>query len=166
MRLLVTYMELREPPAGRPAPHVPAFPLAFQSERLSVEDYLVLYREIGTPLTWDSRLHMPQAVLAAFLSAPSTATFVLREADQAIGLCEFDAADTDEIELTHFGLVPAAYGRRIGPWLLDTALRAIWREATRRIWLHTDTNDHPRAQATYRRAGFEVYKEQFEDFPD
>lgn len=166
MRLLVTYMELREPPAGRPAPPVPAVPLAFQPERLSVEDYLVLYREIGTPLTWDSRLHMPQTALAALLSAPSMTTFVLREAGRAIGLCEFDAADTDEIELTHFGLVPAAYGRRIGPWLLDTALRAVWRETTRRIWLHTDTNDHPKAQATYRRAGFEVYKEQFEDFPD
>ena len=109
---------------------------------------------------------MPQAALAALLSAPSMTTFVLREAGRAIGLCEFDAADTDEIELTHFGLVPAAYGRRIGPWLLDTALRAVWRETVRRIWLHTDTNDHPKAQATYRRAGFEIYKEQMEDFAD
>jgi len=166
MRLLVTYMELREPPAGRPVVPVPADPLTFQPERLSVEDYLVLYREIGTPLTWDSRLHMPQAALAAFLSAPSTTTFVLREAGRAIGLCEFDAADTEEIELTHFGLVPAAYGRRIGPWLLDTALRTVWRKTVRRIWLHTDTNDHPKAQATYARAGFVIYKEQMEDFPD
>lgn len=106
---------------------------------------------------------MPRAALVAFLSSPSTTTFVLREAGRAIGLCEFDAA---EIALTHFGLIPAAYGRRIGPWLLDTALRAVWRETTRRIWLHTDTNDHPKAQATYRRAGFEVYKEQLEDFSD
>lgn len=166
MRLLVTYMHLREPPASPPALPVPAVNLAFQPERLSIEDYLALYREIGTPLTWDSRLHMPQATLAAFLSAPSTATFVLREEGRAIGLCEFDAADTEDTELTHFGLIPAAYGRRIGPWLLDTALRAVWRETTRRIWLHTDTNDHPKAQATYARAGFEVYKEQFEDFPD
>ncbi|RFZ89031.1 GNAT family N-acetyltransferase [Shinella sp. WSJ-2] len=166
MRLLVTYMELREPPAGRPALPVPAAHLTVQPERLSVEDYLLLYREIGTPLTWDSRLHMPQAALVAFLSASSTTTFVPREAGRAIGLCEFDAADTEDTELTHFGLIPAAYGRRIGPWLLDTALRAVWREATRRIWLHTDTNDHPKAQATYRRAGFEIYKEQMEDFPD
>lgn len=166
MRLLVTYMELREPLGSRPALPVPAAHLAVQPECLSVEDYLLLYREIGTPLTWDSRLHMSQTALAAFLSAPSTVTLVLREAGRAIGLCEFDAADTDEIELTHFGLVPAAYGRRIGPWLLDTALRTVWRETMRRIWLHTDTNDHPKAQATYRRAGFEVYKEQLEDFPD
>lgn len=166
MRLLVTYMELQEPSAGRPVLPVPVAHLTVQPERLSVEDYLLLYREIGTSLTWDSRLHMSQAVLAAFLSAPSTVTFVLREAGRAIGLCEFDAADTDDIELTHFGLVPAAYGRRIGPWLLDMALRAIWGEATRRIWLHTDTNDHPKAQATYARAGFAVYKEQMEDFPD
>ena len=166
MRLLVTYMELCQPPADRPALPVPVADLTLLPERLSSEDYLALYLEIGTPLTWDSRLQMPQAALAAFLSAPSTAIFVLREEGRAIGLCEFDAVGTENVELTHFGLVPVAYGRRLGPWLLDAALRAVWHETTRRLWLHTDTNDHPKAQATYRRAGFEAYKEQMEEFPD
>mgnify|MGYP001596740614 CR=1 FL=1 len=166
MRLLVTYMELCAPPAGRAPLPAPVAGLAFRAERLPVEDYLALYREIGTPLTWDSRLDMAQEDLAHFLSAASTAIFILRENGQAVGLCEFDAVETPDIELTHFGLVPAAYGRRIGPFLLDAALRAVWREETRRIWLHTDTNDHPRAQATYARAGFEVYKQQMEDFAD
>lgn len=166
MRLLVTYMELRDPPANRPVLPAPSASLSIQPERLSVADYVALYRAVGTLLDWDSRLRLSQAALAAFLSAPSTTILVLREAGEAIGLCEFDAVDTPDIELTHFGLVPAAYGRRLGPFLLDTALRAVWSGTTRRLWLHTDTKDHAKAQATYARAGFTVFKEQVEDFPD
>ena len=166
MRLLVTYMELRDPPANRPALPAPSAGLSIQPERLSVADYVALYREVGTPLDWDSRLRLPQEALVAFLSALSTRIYVLREAGKAVGFCEFDAVDTPDIELTHFGLVPAAYGRRLGPFLLDTAMRAVWSETTRRLWLHTDTNDHAKAQATYARAGFSIFKEQVEDFPD
>lgn len=165
MKLLVTYMEMRNLPEG-PALPPPSADLSICEERLSVEDYVALYRAVGTPLDWDSRLRLPQEALVAFLSASSTTIYVLREAGKAIGFCEFDAVDTPDIELTHFGLVPAAYGRRLGPFLLDTALRAVWGEATRRLWLHTDTKDHAKAQATYARAGFAAYKQQVEEFPD
>jgi GNAT superfamily N-acetyltransferase len=166
MELLVTYMELCVPPAARPTLPAPSANLEVRAERLSLEDYLSLYRAIGGPLTWDQRLRMPQDELAQLLSAPSTITLVLREVGQPVGLCEFDAANEQDIELVHFGLVPAAYGRRLGPFLLDTALRAVWLKATRRIWLHTDTNDHAKAQATYARAGFTPYLQRMETFPD
>ena len=165
MKLLVTYMEMRNPPEG-PALPAPSADLSICEERLSVADYIALYRAVGAPLDWDSRLRLPQDTLAAFLSAPSTRIFVLRERGGAAGFCEFDAAGMPDIELTHFGLVPAAYGRRLGPFLLDTALRAVWSEATWRLWLHTDTKDHAKAQATYARAGFAAYKQQVEEFPD
>lgn len=166
MDLLVTYMELCTPPADRLPLPPPGIDLEIRAERLSLKDYLSLYREIGEPLTWDQRLRMPQGELVQLLSAPSTITFVLREAGQPVGLCEFDAAKEQDIELVHFGLVPAAYGRRLGPFLLGTALRAAWQTVTRRIWLHTDTNDHAKAQATYARAGFTPYLQRMETFPD
>lgn len=166
MNLLVTYMELLAPPPGSMAHPPPSGNLEIHAEHLSVDDYLSLYRAIGVPLTWDLRLRMPVEAVAQFLSAPSTRTFVLREAGQPIGLCEFDAAEAEDVELTHFGLVPAAYGRKLGPFLLANALYAVWRAGTRRIWLHTDTNDHPKAQAVYARAGFQTYMQRMEDFPD
>ena len=165
MKLLVTYMEMRNPPTGWALPP-PSADLSICEEHLSVADYVALYRAVGTSLDWDSRLRLPQEALAAFLSASSTRIYVLREVGKAVGFCEFDAVDTPDIELTHFGLVPAAYGRRIGPFLLDTALRAVWSATTRRLWLHTDTKDHAKAQATYARAGFAAYQQQVEDFPD
>ena len=60
------------------------------------------------------------------------------------------------MELKNFGLVQAAQGRGLGPRLLHVALEAEWRRGPSRIWLHTDTWDHPAAIPTYRRAGFVV----------
>lgn len=166
MNLLVTYMELRAQPPSAAVHPAPSANLEIRAELPSVKDYLALYRAIGEPLTWDTRLRMPEEEVAQFLSATSTRTFILREEGRPVGLCEFYAVGAEDIELTHFGLVPAVYGRRLGPFLLANALHAVWREGTRRIWLHTDTNDHPKAQAVYARAGFKTYMQRMEDFPD
>ena len=66
--------------------------------------------------------------------------YVLRDQHgAALGFCEFDWEAFPHIELKNFGLIPAAQGRGLGPWL------------------HTDTWDHPAAKHVYERAGFRVY---------
>jgi hypothetical protein len=42
----------------------------------------------------------------------------------------------------------------------------VWSYAPSRIWLHTDTWDHPKAQFVYQRAGFRTYVQRVETFPD
>lgn len=150
----VTYLELgREPAAPPPAP--PG--VAVARERPGPEAYLTLYRAVGGPLRWDSREKLGAAALAALLASDALAIHVLRDGEgAALGFCEFDRRAFPTLELTHFGLVPAAQGRRRGPWLLAHALACEWREGARRIWLHTDTWDHPAALAVYARAGFVV----------
>lgn len=162
VQLLVTYMEMLRPPAGEAFP-APIAQAAVVSERLDAAAFLSLYRAVGEPLRWDLRLRMPAADLDVFLSNASTDLYILRLDGRAVGLCEFDRADTEDIELTHFGLIPDAYGKRLGPFLLDSALRAVWDRGANRVWLHTDEWDHPKAQATYRRAGFSVFAQKLEE---
>ena len=151
----VTYLELRRPP--QPAP------VRVGDERVTVESvgldaYLSLYRRVGAPWRWDQRLRMPAATLDELLRSGRLHVHVLRDGrGGALGLCEFDHAGYPEIELKHFGLVPDAQGRGLGPWLLANALEAEWRAGPTRIWLHTDTWDHPAAVAVYQQAGFEIY---------
>jgi GNAT superfamily N-acetyltransferase len=153
--LRVTYLEQREP-ARPPAVY-------WGSERVSIErmapqDYLALYRRVGAPLRWDQRTTMPAAELAALLAGESLHIYVLRDLRaEALGFCEFDRSAFPEIELKHFGLVPEAQGRGLGPWLLATALQDEWRSNPDRIWLRTDTWDHPAAVQIYERAGFTVF---------
>ncbi|WP_457581501.1 GNAT family N-acetyltransferase [Ensifer canadensis] len=162
VQLLVTYMEMRARPTGEPL-LPPVENATFTFERLAAEEFLSLYRAVGKPLRWDQRLRMLADELDAFLRSPSTALYLLRVEGRAVGLCEFDRADTDDVELTHFGLIPQAQGRRMGPFLLDGALRAIWDRAPGRVWLRTDTWDHAKAQDTYRRAGFGVFMQRLEE---
>jgi hypothetical protein len=164
-RFFVTYLEQRAPPAGSAlAPPVGSLDVAV--EVMDADSYLDLYRAVGTPLLWDERLRMSRNELDAFLQNPSTLIHVLRHEGSALGLCEFEGVGGRDVELKHFGIVARAQGKRLGPYFLDTSLRAIWRLQPNRVWLHTDTNDHPKAKSTYERSGFSVFRQAWEDFPD
>ncbi|HWJ34325.1 MAG TPA: GNAT family N-acetyltransferase [Steroidobacteraceae bacterium] len=152
----VTYLEQSEP-AQPPALYWGSERVTL--ERMTREAYLALYRSVGEPLGWDQRLSMPEAELEALLAGESLHIYVLRDAGGlALGFSEFDRSGFPHIELKNFGLVPAAQGRGLGPWLLATALQGEWRSNPDRIWLHTDTWDHPAALSLYERAGFRVFE--------
>ena len=159
--LLTTYMEMMAPPTGAPLSK-PLREARIERETLAPDAYLRIWRSVGEPLGWDGRLQMSLNDLHAFLMAPATHLYILRLNSAPIGLCEFDRAGGPEVELTHFGLIPQVQGRGLGPYLLDDALRRIWVPPTRRVWLHTDSEDHPKAIATYQRAGFVIYKRSLE----
>lgn len=163
--LIVTYMEMTAPPSSTPVT-APAPDAAVSREQLAGADYLVLYRAVGEPVQWDQRLRLQPTALDSLLGDPSNPVYVLRSQGQASGLCEFAGFGGDDVELAHFGLVAEAQGRGLGRYLLDSALRACWALSPKRVWLHTDTNDHPRAIATYAKAGFRPYLRRKETFPD
>ena len=163
--LLVTYMEMLAAPRGAPlACPLPGVTVA--RERLDLSSYVDLYRAVGGPVRWDQRLRMPEAELETVLASASTHIHVLRVDGEAAGFCEFNGVEEAAIELAHFGLVPAVQGKRLGPFLLDGALRAAWAYRPQRLWLHTDTYDHPAAQSVYERAGFRAYARRMETFAD
>lgn len=158
-------MELtRQPPPAPPSP----FPgrTSVAHERPAITDYLDLYAAVGTPVNWDQRLRMPRTALQALLDDDSTRLFVLRLDATAVGMCEFVSVLDAEVELTNFGLVPAAQGKGLGPFLLRTALNYVWSASTRRIRLRTDTADSPHAIPTYEKAGFRIVSRGMESFPD
>jgi GNAT superfamily N-acetyltransferase len=127
-------------------------------EHMRPEAYLALYRRVGRSVRWDQRLSMPAQELATLLASGDLALYVLRSAQgEALGLCEFDRSAFPDIELKNFGLVPPAQGCGLGQWLLSVALHEQWHSGASRVWLHTDTWDHPAAVRTYLRAGFSVY---------
>ena len=109
---------------------------------------------------------MPEADLETLLVDDATHIHVLRVDGEAAGFCEFNNVGQAAIELVHFGLVPAVQGKQLGPFLLDQGLRAAWSHKPQRLWLHTDTYDHPAARSVYGRAGFRASAERIETFPD
>ena len=158
-------MEMRQADPA-PARAKPAAGASVALERLDSASYISLYRAVGEPVQWDQRLRIAAEDRERLPALPPTHIPVLRVEGAAAGLCEFNGVGQAEVELVHFGLVPTFHGRRLGPFLLDQALRAVWSHAPQRVWLHTDTYDHPSAQSVYGRAGFKPYEQRMEAFPD
>ena len=165
-KLRVSYLVLCERPAAIAEDARPPG-IEISRQTLSLEDYLALYRAVGGPWGWDQRLNMPRNVLSDFLIGSSCHVFTLREGPRAIGFCEFDSSGLPDVQLMNFGLIPEAFGRGLGPQFLHAVLRQLWGELNpRRIWLHTDEWDHPRALEVYRNAGFVLDEERLEDPAD
>ena len=161
---VVTYLEMRAPPGQ----DVPSSPLALK--RVDVpqpEHYRDLFRLIGAPWLWFSRLVVDDSHLAAIIQHPRVELYsVLDEGGREVGMLELDFREPHECELAFIGLVPELSGQGHGKWLLAEAVRRAWREGVERVHVHTCSLDHPAALSAYRRAGFTPYRRAVERFPD
>jgi len=161
---IVTYLEMRRHPAA----DVPASRLSLRRvQQPPLNEYRRLFRLIGAPWLWFSRLIMADSKLAAIIHDPRVELHVVvDETGTEAGMLELDFRQPGECELAFVGLVPELSGKGHGRWLLAEALRLAWRESVTRVHVHTCTLDHPAALAAYRRAGFTAYKRAVERFPD
>ena len=161
---VVTFLEMRK----RPAPDVPPSPLSLRRiERPGLDDYRNLFRRVGAPWLWFSRLIMDDDRLLSIIRDPGIELFaVMDESGADAGILELDYREGSQCELSFVGLVPELSGQGHGRWLLAEALRLAWRDGIERVHVHTCTLDHPAALPAYIRAGFTPYKRAIERFPD
>jgi GNAT superfamily N-acetyltransferase len=161
---VVTYLEMHEPPTRE----VPTSALCLRRiERPDPEHYRELFRMIGSPWLWFSRLIMDDAKLAAIIQDSRVELHtVIDESGRDAGMLELDFREAGQCELAFIGLIPELSGKGHGRWLLGEAVRRAWRGDVRRVHVHTCSLDHPAALAAYRRAGFVPYKRAIERFPD
>ena len=161
---VVTYLEMH----ARPDAGVPSSPLSLKRiESPQPETYRDLFRLVGAPWLWFSRLVMDDAALTAIIQHPSIEVYVvIDDAGHDAGMLEFDFREPNECELAFIGLIPELAGKGHGRWLLDEAVRHAWRDGITRVHVHTCSLDHPAALSAYRRAGFTPFKRAVERFPD
>ena len=160
---VVTYLEMTEAPA-EPIPTA-----TLQLSRVvepSPDHYRALFRKVGAPWLWFSRLVMPDDKLATLITDPGIELFEVAAVEAVVGMLELDFRVAGDCELAFVGLVPELAGQGHGRWLLARALQLAWRDGVRRVHVHTCTLDHPAALRAYERAGFSAYKRAVERFPD
>jgi GNAT superfamily N-acetyltransferase len=147
---------------------VPDSPLTLKRVEVpQPEHYRELFRLVGAPWLWFSRLIMDDAHLASIIQHPKVELYaVLDEAEREVGILEVDFREPHECELAFIGLIPQLSGIGHGRWLLSEALQRAWRDEVRRVHVHTCSLDHPAALGAYRRAGFVPFKRAIERFPD
>ena len=162
---VVTTLEMRQRPPLRPMPDSRLRLVDWPKPSLA--SYRELFRRVGAPWLWYSRLAMDDAKLAAIVHDPAvTVHAALDPAGVEVGMLELDYRHAGACELSYFGFVPELAGQGHGTWLMAHALTRAWRPGVSRVWVHTCTLDHPRALGFYRAAGFVAVKRTVETFPD
>lgn len=134
-------------------------------ERPDPDWYRDLFKRVGEPWLWFSRLMMPNSELTAIIHDPHVDVFALWKDNRAEGLLELDFRVDDECELSFFGVTPPLIGSGAGRHMMNGAIARAWSHPTRpisRFWLHTCSLDHPSALAFYTRSGFTAYRRQIE----
>ncbi|MEU7178185.1 MULTISPECIES: GNAT family N-acetyltransferase [Streptomyces] len=124
-----------------------------------------LYTAVGGDILWTDRLEWPHARWAEHLGQPGVETWVAYERGTPAGFIELAAQAEGAVEIVYFGLLPAFRGRRIGGELLSYGTARAWdlagrwpgRAETKRVWLHTCSDDGPYAMDNYRRRGFRLF---------
>ncbi|MEO7277022.1 MAG: GNAT family N-acetyltransferase [Sphingomicrobium sp.] len=162
---VVTWLEMVE----RPEPaDIPSPLRLIRIEQPRLDHYRALFRLVGAPWLWFSRLAMGDEALAAIVHDPAVHLFtIVDEAEAEVGMIELDFRQSGQCELSFVGLVPELSGKGHGRWLLGEALRHAWAgDGVERVHVHTCTLDHPAALGAYRRAGFIAFKRSVERFAD
>jgi GNAT superfamily N-acetyltransferase len=161
---VVTFLDMTE----RPEVEVP--PSTLHLLRIydpTPDRYRALFRLVGAPWLWFSRLTLDDEQLLAIVRDPKVELFAVQDGNgRDVGMLELDFREPGSCELAFVGLVPDLSGLGHGKWLLAEAVSRGWRDGVSRVHVHTCTLDHPAALAAYRRAGFVPVKRAVERFPD
>ena len=162
---IVTTLEMRTRPPLRPLPasrlRLVAWPTPDPAK------YRELFRRVGAPWLWFSRLTFDDARLRAIIHDPAVSVFAAVDAAGIeVGMVELDAREPGACEISYFALVPELAGQGLGRWLMTETLARAWRPGVERVWLHTCTLDHPSALGFYRAQGFVAIGRTVETFAD
>jgi GNAT superfamily N-acetyltransferase len=163
---IVTSLEMTSKPPLRPTPQSGLQLKRWETPAL--DTYRALYRRVGEPWLWFSRLIMADAELAAIIHNPKVKIWAVTDLRGIeVGILELDFREEHQCEISFFGLIPELNGKGHGRWLMAMALQLGWAGGgVTRMWVHTCTLDAPGALGFYRKSGFVPYQRQIETFPD
>ncbi|MDZ7587925.1 MAG: GNAT family N-acetyltransferase [Parasphingorhabdus sp.] len=156
---IVTHLEMRERPMTN---FVADGPVALEYwPSPDPDEYLSLFRNVGAPWLWTSKLLMDRTALKAAITAPGIEIFRVNiDGQPGQGLVELDFRIDANCEILLFGLVTDQTGKGAGKAVMDATLATAWRPGITRVWLHTCTQDSPSALPFYKRRGFVPYRQE------
>ena len=162
--ITITKLEMHERPS-HVRPHLPhsgehTRAMLMKIDAPPLHFYRYLYTTVGDAYVWVQRRRMDDAALGAIVRHPQVEIYVLYVGGAPAGYAELDFRVKREVELAYFGLLPEFIGHGFGSYLLASAIDIAWLQPIERLWVHTNTLDHPRALPLYQKMGFVPYAQE------
>lgn len=162
LAVVVTYFEMNSRPSLIPSEHIQL--TIWQNPNIS--EYRQLFKQVGQEWLWFGRLLLSDDDLHSAINDPNITIFHIIFQGRKIGFVELDFSQTGQCEILYFGIIPEMNGKRLGREIMSETLAHAWRTDIERVWLHTCTNDSPRAPSFYQKVGFTAYKRATDTHPD
>lgn len=154
LELVVTYLEMTRPPVRSTRPRRLEALSVVKAHFPTASFYRYLYNTVGERWLWYERRSLSDTELLEIVHDPKVEIFVLYLEGVPAGYVELTSHDTEEIEISYFGLIPDFIGRGLGPWFLDWVVGKAWTAKPTKLLVNTCNLDHPKAIAVYQKAGF------------
>ena len=156
-RSVRTFLEMRDIADLRRAPLPDPSVRVEQVVECPASFWRYLYTEVGRAYYWIDRLPWKDDEIRRYLAEPEVSLWLMTVRGAPAGYFELKRDRVGGTEIAYFGLLPEFTGRGLGGYLLTVAVERAWAARTERVWLHTNTLDHPAALPNYLKRGFKAF---------
>ena len=119
------------------------------------------YKNVGKNHHWIDRLIWTDQQWSNYTSDNKVKTYILKNKDDLAGYFELIShKDKKEVEIAYLGLLEEYYNKKLGSYLLSTAIRNSFSDKTKRVWVHTCSLDHQNALNNYLSRGMKIFKKE------
>jgi len=119
------------------------------------------YKNIGKKHHWVDRLTWSEEEWIRYTSDEKVKTYVLEKNEDLVGYFELITHDDkNEVEIAYLGLLEECQNRKLGSFLLSSAIKKSFLNETKRVWVHTCSLDHKNALSNYVARGMKIFKKE------
>ena len=117
------------------------------------------YRSIGKEHRWTDRLVWTDKQWIEYISNQKVKTYILKKVDDLAGYFELIFhEEKKETEIAYLGLLKEYQSKKLGSFILTSAIKNSFTNYTNRVWVHTCSLDHKHALNNYISRGMRIYK--------
>ena len=128
------------------------------------EDFQInkfFYKSIGKEHRWTDRLVWTDKQWMEYVSDQKVKTYILKKGDDMAGYFELIFhEEKKETEIAYLGLLKEYQNKKLGSFLLTSAIKNSFSENTNRVWVHTCSLDHKHALNNYISRCMRIYKKE------
>ena len=125
--------------------------------KISVNLYKKIYKEVGSKYNWISRLKLNEKELKEIVHNKNVEIYLMTVKGLFVGFLELDYRYLKEIKIVHLGLTESFIGKGYGKILLNFAINKAKKIGITPLILQTNSLDHPNALMFYQKNGFQVF---------
>ena len=119
------------------------------------------YKNVGKKHHWVDRLIWADKQWIEYTSDKKVKTYILKRYEDLAGYFELIIhKDKNEVEIAYLGLLEEYLNKKLGSYLLSSAIKNSFEFNPQRVWVHTCSLDHKNALMNYTARGMKIFKKE------